>query len=177
MSSKIELLPCPFCGVIPKFERVDGRMSDPNGSEFWGVICRSGKNVGGACEVNIPARRSKESAAKAWNTRAAPPELAELQATIAHLRNDLEGTRLLAADQLLKINQQRAEIEQLKGGQGEPVEEFTRDQVEIVAESIYWQWAGRKGFVPWVKGGNSLKQDEARSIAWSTLDKVKELNQ
>lgn len=57
-----------------------------------------------------------------------------------------------------------------------PVAVVTREQVEIVAESIYWQWAGREGFVPWVKGGNSLKQDEARSIAWSTLDKVKELN-
>ena len=58
-----------------------------------------------------------------------------------------------------------------------PVAVVTREQVEIVAESIYWQWAGREGFVPWVKGGNSMKQDEARSIAWSTLDKVKELNQ
>ncbi len=54
---------------------------------------------------------------------------------------------------------------------------FTREHVEIVAESIYWQWAGREGFVPWVKGGNSLEQDKARSIAWSTLNKVKELNQ
>jgi hypothetical protein len=75
-------------------------------------------------------------------TFAAPAELAELQATIDHLRNDLEGTRLLAADQLLKINRltaeneriQRvadnysallmdanAEIERLKAGHGEPV--------------------------------------------------------
>lgn len=58
-----------------------------------------------------------------------------------------------------------------------PVSVVTLEQVEIVSESIYWQWASREGFVPWVKGGNSLKQDEARSIAWSTLDKVKELDQ
>ena len=36
----------------------------------------------------------------------------ELQATIEHLRNDLEGTRLLAADQLLKIKHLMAENEQ-----------------------------------------------------------------
>ncbi|MGH9931718.1 MAG: Lar family restriction alleviation protein [Pyrinomonadaceae bacterium] len=60
----VSLLPCPFCGVIPTFERVFGGRHDLNGSEFWGVICRSG------CEVNVPARRTKESAAKAWNTRA-----------------------------------------------------------------------------------------------------------
>ena len=55
-----------------------------------------------------------------------PPELAELQATIDHLRNDLEGTRLLDADQLLKINQLTAEIERLKDGQGEPVALYPR---------------------------------------------------
>lgn len=47
-------------------------------------------------------------------------ELDSALATIAHLRDDLEGTRLLAADQLLKIKQQRAEIYRLKSGKGEP---------------------------------------------------------
>ena len=60
-----------------------------------------------------------EETLQAIREHTAPPELAELQATIDHLRNDLEGTRLLSADQLLKINRLTAEIERLKGGQGE----------------------------------------------------------
>ena len=83
----------------------------------------------------------------------------------------------LPADEVSEAKRQGWEIRALYTSPPAPVSVVTREQVEIVAESIYWQWAGREGFVPWVKGGNSLKQDEARSIAWSTLDKVKELNQ
>lgn len=36
---------------------------------------------------------------------------------------------------------------------------------EAVAKAIYEQWADRPGYVAWVDGGNSLKQNEARVIA------------
>jgi cell division protein FtsB len=58
--------------------------------------------------------------------------VAELQATIAHLRNDLEGTRLLAADQLLKINRLTAENERLEkeiDGANEPAGEDVRGRL------------------------------------------------
>lgn len=68
---------------------------------------------------------------------AAPPELAELQATIAKLREELDGTRLLAADQLLKIKHQRIEIERLKGGQEEPFGWFTDDHTDDKSATTY----------------------------------------
>jgi len=37
--------------------------------------------------------------------------------------------------------------------------------VEAVAKAIYWEWRRDAGYVPWVDGGNSLKQDDARKIA------------
>jgi hypothetical protein len=36
---------------------------------------------------------------------------------------------------------------------------------EAVAKAIYWEWRRDAGYVPWVDGGNSLKQDDARKIA------------
>lgn len=41
--------------------------------------------------------------------------------------------------------------------------------VEAVAQAIYDQWRVHLGFRPWVPGGNSLKQDEARDIARAAL--------
>jgi hypothetical protein len=35
---------------------------------------------------------------------------------------------------------------------------------EKLARLIYEQWADRPGYVPWVEGGNSFKQDDARAI-------------
>lgn len=37
--------------------------------------------------------------------------------------------------------------------------------VESVAKTIYDQWSGVEGWVPWVPAGNSFKQDEARKLA------------
>ena len=37
--------------------------------------------------------------------------------------------------------------------------------VEAVAKAIYREWRRDAGYVPWVDGGNSLKQDDARKIA------------
>ncbi len=38
------------------------------------------------------------------------------------------------------------------------------DDLEDAARTQYEGWTGQAGYVPWVPGGNSLKQDEARDI-------------
>jgi len=43
------------------------------------------------------------------------------------------------------------------------------DVVEAVAKAIYEQWVAAPGYVAWVDGGNSLKQDDARRIARAAL--------
>ncbi len=42
--------------------------------------------------------------------------------------------------------------------------------MELAAKAIYDQWADQLGWVEWVPGGNSLNQDEARSIARAALE-------
>lgn len=63
-----------------------------------------------------------------------PTELDVAKATIDHLRDDLEETRLLAADQLLKINRLQARISDLEAAQpqGDPVV-----LMELVENKIY----------------------------------------
>lgn len=41
-------------------------------------------------------------------------------------------------------------------------------EYEAAAKAIYEQWSRLPGYVPWVNGGNSLKQDEARRLAAAT---------
>ena len=90
MSSKIELLPCPFCGgeAVLKQYRADGL-------EIKCSSCHSGRQQRWMYKGRDWLA---EKMIEKWNERSAPPELAELQATIA---------------------QQAAEIERLKGGKGE----------------------------------------------------------
>lgn len=56
-----------------------------------------------------------------------------------------------------------------KGLQGSPLRNEHDDAVEREAQKIYDSWAGQDGFVPWVKGGNSLKQDEARRLTRAVM--------
>lgn len=58
-----------------------------------------------------------------------------------------------------------------KGLQGSPLRNEHDDAAEREAQKIYESWADHDGFVPWVKGGNSLKQDEARSLARAAMGK------
>ena len=37
--------------------------------------------------------------------------------------------------------------------------------VEAIAKAIYYEWRRDAGYVPWVDGGNSDKQNDARKIA------------
>jgi hypothetical protein len=42
-----------------------------------------------------------------------------------------------------------------------------RDAIEAKAREIYDGWKDQPGWVPWVEGGNSHRQDDARRIAAS----------
>lgn len=44
------------------------------------------------------------------------------------------------------------------------------NDLEIKAQEIYQTWADQEGYVPWVPGGNSDKQDEARGLAAVALN-------
>lgn len=44
------------------------------------------------------------------------------------------------------------------------------DGIESLAKQVYQSWESQPGFVPWVDGGNSTKQDEARQIASRTFE-------
>jgi hypothetical protein len=44
--------------------------------------------------------------------------------------------------------------------------------VEAVAKAIYSQWIAVLGYMPWVEGGNSFKQDDARRLAREAIDGV-----
>lgn len=43
-------------------------------------------------------------------------------------------------------------------------------QLESLAKQVYQSWESQPGFVPWVDGGNSSKQNEARQIASRTFE-------
>lgn len=42
--------------------------------------------------------------------------------------------------------------------------------IEEVAKTIYNQWENCEGWVPWVEGGNSIKQDDARDLARKSIE-------
>lgn len=60
-----KLLPCPFCGVVPVIEKTVDRHRP-----WFGVVCRSGKNVGGTCAIESRPTATQETAIARWNTRA-----------------------------------------------------------------------------------------------------------
>lgn len=51
-----------------------------------------------------------------------------------------------------------------------PVEFDKGAALESLAKQIYESWQAQPGYNPWVNGGNSLKQDEARRIASRTFE-------
>lgn len=44
------------------------------------------------------------------------------------------------------------------------------DGIESLAKQVYQSWESQPGFVPWVDGGNSHKQNEARAMASRTFE-------
>lgn len=83
-------------------------------------------------------------------------ELDSALATIAHLRDDLDGTRLLAADQLLKINRLKARISELEAAQpqGEPVAD-----VHVRTIDPHYPNPGRQVYVNWRHGQQESIKD------------------
>jgi len=71
------------------------------------------------------------------------------------------GTKLYA--------EQPAPVAVLSGGQRAGKAHLAA-QLESLAKQVYQSWESQPGFVPWVDGGNSLKQDEARQIASRTFE-------
>ncbi|AZD84990.1 hypothetical protein C4K14_2156 [Pseudomonas chlororaphis subsp. aureofaciens] len=43
--------------------------------------------------------------------------------------------------------------------------------LEVAARATYETWSQLPGYVPWVPGGNSLKQDEARAMVRAAISK------
>lgn len=58
-----------------------------------------------------------------------------------------------------------------KGLQGSPLRNERDEATEREARKIYDSWSGQDGFVPWVIGGNSDKQEEARRLASAAMAK------
>jgi hypothetical protein len=46
------------------------------------------------------------------------------------------------------------------------------EYIENAARVIYEQWSDHPDYVPWVDGGNSLRQDKARQLAREALDRI-----
>jgi hypothetical protein len=65
------LLPCPFCGGDVTLERATETYEESHGRrEWWGVVCRNAKNIGGTCAIYQRPSASKEAAVGRWNQRA-----------------------------------------------------------------------------------------------------------
>ena len=61
------LLPCPFCGGTAKLELA--HKDKVMHRQFYGVVCRNTKNVGGSCCMEQVPSASKEAAIDRWNMR------------------------------------------------------------------------------------------------------------
>lgn len=73
-----------------------------------------------------------------------------------------------AVDDLYPLHGFRVALEAFSHWAGpiqEPAGEVSGEGIEERAQRIYESWSGEPGYVPWVVGGNSLKQEEARAKA------------
>jgi len=86
MTDKQELLPCPYCGEDVSLEQPQYEESD----EWWGVICRSTKNLGGTCAIEQTPSRTKQAAIKRWNTRAKTQREKELEEALKDILENIE---------------------------------------------------------------------------------------
>ncbi|MGY2441387.1 hypothetical protein [Pseudomonas sp. SDO52101_S400] len=57
------------------------------------------------------------------------------------------------------------------GKLGAENEALRKEVLELEAQRIYESWALHPEYVPWVKNGNSLKQDEARRLTRAAMSK------
>lgn len=82
------------------------------------------------------------------------------------------GAVLLVADDDQELCAEDGHCE-LYREQPAPADKYAFDKgaaLESLAKQIYESWQSQPGYLPWVNGGNSLKQDEARHIARRTFE-------
>jgi hypothetical protein len=89
MTAEFKLRPCPFCGGAVEVERCADTFERQHGQrQWWGVVCRTSRNRGGACAVEIRPSTSVEVAAERWNLRVPEDTLrAALRGLLASLDN------------------------------------------------------------------------------------------
>jgi hypothetical protein len=68
----IKLKPCPFCGGEVEIETTLRAYSC---RDWYGIVCRNTKNLGGTCALQIAPQASPEVAAKRWNMRVPEDDL------------------------------------------------------------------------------------------------------
>ncbi len=99
-----------------------------------------------------------------------------LRGEIDRARECANGEAQLASDTLVQLTTAQQAITTLEAdklGMHDLIEHQRQSIAkfpEIVARAIYEQWRDRRGFVPWVLGGNSDVQHEARRIARQHID-------
>ena len=75
---EVALKPCPFCGCETKLVERPGE-NEYHGPRTWYLIEGKHHGIGGVCPGQVRGRGSKETAAAAWNTRAAEQALATIE--------------------------------------------------------------------------------------------------
>lgn len=103
----------------------------------------------------------------------------ELRAEVAGLRTGYEAYERVNAELKAEVEKLRTALTYIRDTSDDwhvcekaadaLADAATASEAECAARKIYESWAGQDGFVPWVAGGNSLKQDEARRLARAAM--------
>lgn len=171
----IDFEPCPFCGGT-NIHAVEGS------AYHWGYLACSdcGGNRGDCrkADISLPAEHDINIAGflNNWNARILPVKVPPQTGRVLPHPGSTEASTML--DTLLAEynypantkNAARAGWEAanrwLLHGAGVVVPDRERMfAVEAKAQEIYNGWTTMPGWVPWVEGGNSDRQNDARSIA------------
>ncbi len=172
-ASETTLLPCPFCGSDGGEETIVDINEGAAYTPWYQAGCRQ-------CNYWLPGARQLDEAVAAWNRRAPSLIAADARNDALQKRCD-EGfaahSRSFGALQAISmLTDLQGEVDDYE----DVVKAVERliaadaDRTERVAEAIYnamrepQEPEGNR--YPWVSGGNSLKQDEARRRARVALD-------
>lgn len=98
MSKSIELLECPWCGLVPDVSN-PATFQHETGSRWASLVCCV---IGPEIRAGIytPLEEWKDEAIAAWNERAPNPEVVALQARITELEGKLQELRQVYASRL-----------------------------------------------------------------------------
>lgn len=132
------LAPCPFCGGEAEWLDLDS--DEAGGSNAGGSVisCK-------ACQASSHVEFGrKENLVAAWNRRAP---------------TNTEGGEGLVSQSQPSVATGHSDAVRSGWSRRDP-------ELEARARAIYETWSDDPEFRPWVIGGNSFKQDEARRIAY-----------